>query len=99
MLRIRIQIPLRLVESRAMANRGEDVVQSVAVGSGVENLVGDDQWRIMSVGKVEQSLVAGAVVRREVIVQLDEDPVASENLLVEGQPVFGVSNQHGQVSA
>src|SRR5207247_1800971 len=98
-LRIRVQISLRLVERGAMANGREDVVQSVAVGSGVENLIGDDEWRAMSLGKVEQHLVAGAVIGREVIVKLDEDPVPSEDLLVEGQPVFRVSDQRDQVAA
>ena len=36
---------------------------------------------------------------REVIVHLDEDPIAADDLLVEGQPLLGIGDQRDQVPA
>src|SRR5205807_9445234 len=99
MLCIRVHIALRLVERRAMANCREDVVQSVTFWSGVENFIGDDEWRVMPRGNVEQRLVTRPVIWREVIVQLDKDAIPSEDLLVKRQPVFRVGDQRDQMAA
>src|SRR5437773_192820 len=99
MLRIRVQIALRLVERCSMANGRQDIVQSVTIGSCVQDLIGDDEWRVMLLGKVDPCLVFRTVIWCEVIVQLDEDPVSSENLLVERQPVFRIGDECDQVAA
>src|SRR6184192_4247726 len=99
MLRIRLQIALRLIERGSMANGRKDIVQSVTIGSGVQDLIGDDEWRVMLLGKVDPCLVFRTVIWCKVIVQLDEDPVPSENLLVERQPVFWIGDEGDQVAA
>ncbi len=94
-----MQVTLRLVEGGAVTDRGEDVVEPVPVGCGIEDLVGDDQRRAVALGQVEQPLVARAIVRREVIMQFDEDAVAPEDLLIEGQSLFGIGHQRDQMVA
>ena len=53
----------------------------------------------MALGQVEQPLVARAIIRRQVIVQFDEDAIVAEDILVEGQPLFGIGHQRDQVPA
>ena len=94
-----MQVTLCLVERGAMTDRGEDVVEPVPVGCRIKDLVGDDQRRAVALGQVEQPLVARAIIRRQVIVQFDEDAIVAEDLLVEGQPLFGIGHQRDQVPA
>jgi len=94
-----MQVTLCLVERGAMTDRGEDVVEPVPVGCRIEDLVGDDQRRAVALGQVQQRLVARAIVRRQVIVHFDEDAIAAEDLLVKGQPLFGIGHQRDQVPA
>ena len=82
-----------------MADRGQDVVELVPVRCRIKDLVGDDQRRVVPLGQVEQRLVARAVVRSQVVVQFDEDPVAAEDFLVEGQPIFRIGHQRDQMIA
>ena len=94
-----MQQAFRLVQAHPVADGGEDVVQAMPVGGCVEDLVSHHQRRAVSAGQVDQRLVAAAVAGREVVEQLDEDPVAAEDLLVERKPVLRIGNQRDQPGA